>query len=47
VTRILFFVVGMDTSVNLKVCPQFNICVIAASWSHNRCDILIVKENYV
>jgi hypothetical protein len=47
VIRILFFVVGMGTSVNLEVCSQFDICVIAASWSHNRCDILNVKENYV
>jgi hypothetical protein len=30
VNRILLFVVGMDASVNLKVCSQFNICVIAA-----------------
>ncbi len=42
--RISLFVVGMDTSVNLEVCFQFTICVIAALWSCNRCDILNVNS---
>ncbi len=28
--RISLFIVRMDTSGNLKVCPQFDKCVIAA-----------------
>jgi hypothetical protein len=31
VNRILLFVVGMDTSVNLKVCFQFNVCVVCVT----------------
>ena len=43
--RISLFVVGMDTIVNLEVCSQFDVCVTAALWSHNRCDILNIEEN--
>jgi hypothetical protein len=28
--RIILVVVGMNTSVNLKVCSQFDVCVSAA-----------------
>jgi hypothetical protein len=31
VNRILLVVVGMNNSVNLKVCSQFDVCVTAGS----------------
>jgi hypothetical protein len=29
VNRILLFIVGMNNSVNLEVCSQFDVCVTA------------------